>query len=75
MIQEAQSDLVDPLDRAPIGDMDWFHRLTGWSHDKISRLARQKAIPGAFKALPSKGSVWCFRKAKVIAWLESREVK
>jgi len=59
-----------------IGDMAWLMGQTGWTHDKISRLARIRQIPGAFQAQPrTRGSEWNFRKAKTLAWLESLEVK
>jgi hypothetical protein len=59
-----------------IGDMAWLMGQTGWTHDKISRLARIGRIKGAFQAQPrTRGSMWYFRKAKVLAWLESLEVK
>jgi hypothetical protein len=70
------SDLADPLDKRPIGDMEWMIGVTGWSHDKISRLARLRILKGAFQAQPGKrGAVWHFRKAKTLAWLDSLEVK
>ena len=68
------SDLYDPLDRVPIGDTKWLSEKTGWAPDKIARLCRRKAIPGSFQAVPgARGACWSFRKAKVIAWLESLE--
>jgi hypothetical protein len=69
------SELVDPLDRKPIGDVPWLHELTGWGHDKIARLARDGRIPGAFQAYPGRrGAKWSFRKTKVLHWLKSLEV-
>jgi hypothetical protein len=64
----------EPLTRSetPIGDVAWLVSITGWSHDKVSRLARLKVIKGAFKAEPGKkGSTWNFHKAKTLAWLKS----
>jgi hypothetical protein len=59
-----------------IGDMKWLISQTGWTHDKISRLARIGRIKGAFQAQPrTHGSMWCFRKAKTLAWLDSLETK
>jgi hypothetical protein len=56
--------------------MQWLIGLTGWSHDKISRLCRLRIIKGAFQAQPGKrGAVWHFRKAKTLAWLDSLENK
>jgi hypothetical protein len=75
MTKTMESDLVDPLDRRPIGNIAWLSELTGWRPEKISRLAREGVIPGAFKAVETKGSVWSFRKAKVIAWLEGRTTR
>jgi hypothetical protein len=59
-----------------VGDMRWLITETGWTHDKISRLCRLKKIKGAFQSQPgTRGSMWCFRKSKTLAWLESLEVK
>jgi hypothetical protein len=53
----------------PTGDMGWAMGLTGWSHDKISRLCRRGVIPGAFQAEPGvKGSMWTFRKTEFLNW-------
>ena len=61
---------------SPIGDMQWFTAYTGWTHDKASRLCRLGRVKGAFQAQPrTRGSMWNFRKAKTIGWLESLEVK
>ncbi len=63
--------VLSPAER-PIGDVQWLCSLTGWSHDKVSRLARLKVIKGAFKAQPKdKGSTWNFHKAQTLAWLKS----
>jgi hypothetical protein len=68
--------LADPLDKRPIGGMVWMMDTSGWTDDKIARLGRLKLIPGAFQAQPGKrGAKWSFRKAKVLAWLESLETK
>ena len=70
------SDLRDPLDRTPIGDVGWLDSVTDWGTDKICRLARSGVIKGAFKAQPgTRGAMWHFRKAKTLAWLESLETK
>jgi hypothetical protein len=70
------SEFRDPLDKTPIGDVQWLAKLTGWTSDKIARLARQKVIPGAFQAVPgTRGATWSFRKSRTIAWLESLENK
>ena len=62
--------IMDPI----IGDMSWMIGTTGWSHDKVARLARRGIIPGAFKALPGqRGDRRSFRKAKTLAWLNSLE--
>lgn len=67
--------LEDPLDKMPIGDVAWVGAQTGWSHDKIARLARLRRIPGAFQAMPGRrGATWSFRKEKVLHWLRSLEV-
>jgi hypothetical protein len=59
---------------APIGDTNWLMGETGWTHDKIARLCRLKAIPGSFQALKStRGSKWHFRKAKTLEWLQGLE--
>ena len=61
----------DPLSQPdPIGDTPWLRSLTGWSHDKINRLAKTGKIPGAFR--PGRG-YWSFRKSKTLQWLESLE--
>ncbi len=61
---------------ALIGNMRWMVSQTGWTHDKISRLCRQRVIPGAFKALPGRrGDAWSFRKGKTLAWLEGIEAR
>jgi hypothetical protein len=63
-------------DSSAIGDMRWLHGITGWSSFKISRLCRLKQIKGAFQSQPrTRGSMWCFKKAKTLAWLDSLEVK
>ena len=55
---------------------EWLMTETGWTHDKISRLCRLRQIKGAFQSQPgTRGSMWHFRKAKTLAWLESLEVK
>lgn len=46
------SDLKDPLDKTPIGDVEWLDSITDWGTDKICRLARLGIIKGAFKAQP-----------------------
>lgn len=56
---------------APIGDVAWMVSITGWSHDKISRLCRLRVIKGSFKAIPGKGSTWHFHKGKTLAWLKN----
>jgi hypothetical protein len=54
------------------GDINWLISITGWSHDKIARLARQRIIKGAFKAIPgSRGCAWNFRKSRTMEWLDS----
>jgi hypothetical protein len=59
-----------------IGDMKWLMTETGWTHDKISRLCRLRQIKGAFQSQPgTRGSMWHFRKAKTLGWLEGLEVK
>jgi hypothetical protein len=59
-----------------VGDMRWLQGITGWSSFKISRLCRIKQIKGAFQSQPgTRGSMWCFRKAKTLAWLDSLETK
>jgi hypothetical protein len=66
----------DVLKSQPIGDMKWLMTETGWTHDKISRLCRLRQIRGAFQSQPgTRGSMWHFRKAKTLAWLEGLEVK
>ena len=60
-----------PRDNRPIGDVAWLCDLTGWSHDKVSRLARLKVIKGAFKAQANRGSTWNFHKVQTLAWLKS----
>lgn len=53
------------------GDMACLTEVTGWSHDRISRLCRRKLIPGAFRVPGSTGKnvPWCFEKKKVMAWI------
>jgi hypothetical protein len=64
------------LDESGVGDMAWMVAQSGWPTFKISRLARLKLIPGAYKAQPGvRGSTWQFRKGKTLAWLRSLEVK
>jgi hypothetical protein len=59
-----------------IGDTAWLMSKTGWNHDKVARLCRLKRVPGAFQAQRGiKGSMWHFRKAKTLEWLESIEVR
>ena len=59
-----------------VGDTAWLMSKTGWTHDKVARLCRLKRIKGAFQAQPGiKGSLWCFRKARTLVWLESLETK
>jgi hypothetical protein len=59
-----------------VGDTAWMKIQTSWSHDKIARLCRLKRVPGAFQAQKGvRGSMWYFRKARTLAWLESLEVK
>ncbi|HYY27807.1 MAG TPA: hypothetical protein VE860_07685 [Chthoniobacterales bacterium] len=54
---------------ARIGDTKWMMELTGWSRDRICRLARQPLIPGAFQIRPGyQGSRWEFNKARVLQW-------
>jgi hypothetical protein len=66
----------DLLKSQPIGDMKWLRTETGWTHDKISRLCRLRQIKGAFQSQPgTRGSMWHFRKAKTLAWLEGLEIK
>jgi hypothetical protein len=63
---------IEPL----FAGMAWFERLTGWSHDKVSRLARQGRIPGAIKITPgARGENWTFKKSSVLKWLDGLEVK
>jgi hypothetical protein len=67
---------AESSDAMPIGDIEWLRGVTGWSAFKISRLCRIKAIRGAFQAQPGvRGSMWQFRKAKTLEWLEGLEVK
>jgi hypothetical protein len=67
---------VQVEDTSVVGDIRWLRSITGWSTFKISRLCRIKQIKGAFQSQPrTRGSMWCFRKAKTLAWLESLEVK
>jgi hypothetical protein len=59
-----------------VGDMRWLQGITGWSSYKIGRLCRINQIKGAFQSQPrTRGSMWCFKKAKTLAWLESLENK
>jgi hypothetical protein len=59
-----------------IGDTRWLQELTGWSSYKISRLCRLRQIKGSFQSQPgTRGSMWCFRKSKTLAWLEGLEAK
>jgi hypothetical protein len=75
-MRKLQSDLYDPLDMRPVGDIAWLQSLTGWTHDKIARLCRLRLVPGAFQAVPGRrGAVWNFRKAKTLAWLDKLETK
>jgi hypothetical protein len=61
---------------SPVGDVRWLQGITGWSSFKISRLCRIKQIKGAFQSQPgTRGSMWCFKKAKTQAWLDSLETK
>jgi hypothetical protein len=66
---------MNRIEEPIFGDMKWLVGLTGWTHDKIARLARRRLIPGAFKAQPGlRGDHWTFRKTKVLAWLNGLEV-
>jgi hypothetical protein len=59
-----------------IGDVRWLTSLTGWSHDKVARLCRQRVIKGAFKAVPGRrGDAWNFKKQKTLAWLDGLEAR
>ena len=59
-----------------IGDIKWLMAETGWTYDKIGRLCRLRQIKGAFQTQPgTRGSLWHFRKAKTLTWLESLEGK
>jgi hypothetical protein len=67
-----QEQVTEPI----LADMAWFTKLTGWDHHKVSRLARQGRIPGAFKTSPgTRGERWSFRKSSVMKWLDGLEVK
>jgi hypothetical protein len=61
------------LDRAPVGNMGWMVGLTGWSHDKISRYALRRLIPGAYR--PGPRSQWSFNKAKAREWFDGLQTK
>jgi len=57
-----------------VGDRIWLMNVTGWSHDKIARLCRQRIIKGSFQIRPGiRGSAWYFRKSKTLAWLRDLE--
>jgi hypothetical protein len=65
-----------PEPESGIGDTRWLMSRTNWSHDKCARLCRLKRVKGAFQAQRgTRGSMWLFRKAKTLEWLESLEVK
>jgi hypothetical protein len=69
-------ELLSPEDASAVGNMQWLQSITGWSSYKISRLCRLKQIKGSFQSQPrTRGSMWCFRKSKTLAWLESLETK
>ena len=68
--------IADPLEASPFGDINWLNRESGYTNDKIARLARLGLIPGARQAQPGvQGSPWSFRKAKTLRWLRELEAK
>jgi hypothetical protein len=68
--------LIDPLEKSPIGDTPWMMSVSGWTKQKIWRLAREGIIKGAFQAQAGiQGSAWNFRKEKTLRWLRSLENK
>jgi hypothetical protein len=60
-----------------IGDTAWLMGETGWTLDKVCRLARQGEIPGAFKVFKGvkggKAEPWSFRKSVTREWLRRIE--
>jgi len=50
---------------------EWVSKLTGFSTQTVCRLARQRKIPGAYKAFNSKGSDWKFQRNDVMRWFRS----
>jgi hypothetical protein len=54
-------------------DTDWLCNLTGWSKQKVRRLARQGKIPGAHQAVPGRQhSQFKFRRSEVLSWWNTR---
>jgi hypothetical protein len=59
----------------PIVDSIWLAERTGWSVSTICRLARERKIPGAFRACRGKGSRWRFRRVPVEEWFAGDDLK
>jgi hypothetical protein len=52
---------------------DWLCNLTGWSEQKVRRLARQGKIPGAHQSISGRQrSELKFRRSEVLSWWNTR---